>query len=333
MHNNLQTNFKGHFADLAYLNGVARTDWSWSPLFADYDNDGNQDLFITNGYYRDVTNLDFMLFQQRKDQQLKKPINILKSELKREPTVKEIASKLNISESDAEKMAYSTSISHKEILEKLPFEKLTNYAYKNMGDYTFSNVTQQWGLEEPTLSSGSTYADLNGDGKLDLIICNQGDVAHVYKNIGSDKNYLRIKCKGGKKNNRWGIGCKLISETDSGQQIMEMQQSRGYQSATEPIIHIGLGEQPLLKKLTIIWPNGEFQVLNDVKSNQVLEVDENNASGKWDYSIKESYTFEEITGEIGLNFTHKEGDNPDFKREPLFPTVIQCWVRVVLRVM
>lgn len=319
MHNNLQTNFKGHFADLAYLNGVARTDWSWSPLFADYDNDGNQDLFITNGYYRDVTNLDFMLFQQRKDQQMKKPLNILKSELNREPTVKEIASKLNISEEEAEKLAYGTTINHKEILEKLPFEKLTNYAYKNTGNYSFANVTQQWGLEEPTLSSGATYADLNADGKLDIIICNQGDVAHVYKNIGPDRNYLRIKCNGGKKNNRWGVGCKFISETDSGAQIMELQQSRGYQSATEPFIHIGLGEQTALKKLTVIWPNGEFQVLNDVEPNQVLEVDEQNASGKWDYTAKETYTFEEITGQIGLNFIHKEGDNPDFKREPLIP--------------
>lgn len=319
MHNTLQTNFKGHFADLAYLNGVARTDWSWSPLFADYDNDGNSDLFITNGYYRDVTNLDFMLFQQRKDEQLKKPVYKLKSELKRDPTVKEIASSLKISEAEAEKLAYKTTISHKDILEKLPFEKLTNYAYRNLGNYKFLNVTQQWGLEEPTISSGSTYADLNSDGKLDLIICNQGDVTHVYKNIGPEKNYLRVKCKGGKKNNLFGIGCKFLVESDSGQQIMEMQSSRGYQSSTEPLIHIGLGDLPTLKKLTIIWPNGEYQVISDIKPNQILEVDENNAKGSWDYTQKNSYTFEEITGQIGLDFIHKEGDNPDFKREPLLP--------------
>lgn len=319
MHNNLQTNFQGHFADLAYLNGVARTDWSWSPLFADYDNDGNSDLFITNGYYRDVTNLDFMLFQQRKDEQLKKPIYKLKSELNREPSVKEIAAYLKISEADAEKLAYKTTISHKDILEKLPFEKFPNYAYKNDGNYKFSNVTTQWGLDEPTISSGSTYADLNADGKLDLIVCNQGDVTHVYKNVGPDKNYLRIKCKGGKKNNIFGIGCKFIVQTDSGQQMMEMQPSRGFQSATEPIVHVGLGEQSVLKKLTIIWPNGEQQIITNVKSNQLLEVDEANASGKWDFRLENKYTFEEITGQIGLNFTHKEGNNPDFKIESLLP--------------
>ncbi|MFN4915536.1 MAG: FG-GAP-like repeat-containing protein [Sphingomonadales bacterium] len=319
MHNNLQTNFKGHFADLAYLNGVARTDWSWSPLFADYDNDGKSDLFITNGYYRDVSNMDFILYQTRKDMQFKKPLHKLTNELGRIPTIKEIAARLNISEKDAEKISSKTTINHKDILEQLPFEKLSNYAYRNMGNYRFTNVTQQWGLEEPTLSTGSTYADLDADGKLDLIICNQGEVAHVYKNIGPDKNYLRVKCKGGKKNNRWGIGCKFILETDSGQQLMEMQPSRGFQSATEPIIHIGLGEESKLKKLTAIWPNGEFQILNNIKCNQVIDVNENNASGKWDYSRKEKYTFEEITTDLGLNFIHREGDNPDFKREPLLP--------------
>ena len=283
MHNALQTNFNGHFSDLAYLNGIARTDWSWSPLFADYDNDGNTDLFITNGYYRDVTNMDFMLFQDRKAKQLKQ------------------------------------DVSHKEILEKLPFEKLTNYAYKNMGNYRFSNVTQQWGLDEPTLSSGSTYADLNSDGKLDLVICNQGDLVHVYKNVGPEKNYLRVKCKGGKENNRFGIGCKFLVETDSGQQIMEMQQSRGYQSATEPLLHIGLGDLSSVKKLTVIWPNGKFQTLPSVKSNQVLEVDEKNAGGKWDFSIKNEMVFEDMTKAIGLDFIHTDGDNPDFKREPLLP--------------
>jgi hypothetical protein len=100
---------------------------------------------------------------------------------------------------------------------------------------------------------------------------------------------------------------------------MEMQPSRGYQSATEPIIHIGMGEYSSLKKLTVIWPNGEFQVLTNVKANQVLEIDENNASGKWDYTPKNSFSFEEITSQIGLSFLHREGDNPDFKREPLLP--------------
>lgn len=283
MRNNLQTNFNGHFSDLAYLNGVARTDWSWSPLFADFDNDGATDLFITNGYYRDVTNMDFMLFQNRKYQQMKQ---------------------------------YA---SHKEILEKLPFEKISNYAFRNLGNYQFSNVTQQWGLEEPSLSTGSAYADLNADGKLDIIICNQGDVASVYKNVGTDKNYLRVKCKGGNKNNRFGIGCKLMVTGDSGTQIMEMQPSRGYQSASEPIFHIGLGNAQTLKQLTVIWPNGEFQVLKDVAGNQLLELDEKNAEGHWNYKQDNPLVFEDITAQTQLDFVHQEGDNPDFKFEPLIP--------------
>lgn len=283
MRNNLQTNFNGHFSDLAYLNGIARTDWSWSPLFADFDNDGSTDLFITNGYYRDVTNMDFMLFQNRKFQQLKQ------------------------------------QVSHQEILEKLPFEKISNYAYKNLGNYQFSNVTQQWGLDEPSLSTGSTYADLNADGKLDLIICNQGEVASVYKNIGSSNNYLRIKCKGESKNNKFGIGCKLLIESDSGTQIYEMQTSRGFQSSSEPVIHVGLGNATSLKKLIIIWPNKEFQILKDVSCNQILELDEKNASGKWNFNPAIQTVFEDITQQTQLDFLHRDGDDPDFKFETLIP--------------
>lgn len=282
IHNTLQTNNKGKgFSDLAYLNGVARSDWSWSPLFADFDNDGLSDLFITNGYYRDVTNMDFMLFQNRKEQQMKQ------------------------------------IVSQKEILEKLPFEKLTNFAYKNNGNYNFSMVSNDWGLEEPTLSTGSTYADLDKNGTLDLIICNQGEAAHVYKNVAKGNNYLRLKLNGA--NNKFGIGCKVYVETDSSKYLNQMQQSRGYQSCTEPIMHIGAGNAAAIKKLTVIWPGGKFQVLENVKTNQLLEVSEKNASGSWNYSIQDESFFTDETKSSGLDFVHEEGYNPDFKRETLLP--------------
>lgn len=284
MKNALQTNMgKGYFSDLGYLAGVARTDWSWSPLFADLDNDGLTDLFITNGYYRDVTNMDFMMFQKRKLEQTKQ------------------------------------SVTQKEILEKLPFEKLSNYALKNNGNYSFSNTTSQWGLEEPTLSTGSSIADLDGDGHLDIIICNQGEQAHVYRNISEQGNYLKVKLKGGKKNNRYGYGAKLLAYSDSGYKITEMQPNRGYQSCSEPVVHYGLGENDQMKKLVVVWPNGEFQELSNVKANQTLELDENNASGKWTFNDKNTVLFTDITDGSGIDFTHEEGDDQDYKREPLLP--------------
>lgn len=282
IHNTLQTNNGGKgFSDLAYLNGVARTDWSWSPLFADFDNDGLADLYVSNGYYRDVTNMDFMLYQKRKAEQTKQ------------------------------------SVSQKEILEKLPFEKLSNFAFKNQGNYQFTNVTQDWGLEEPTLSTGSTYADLDGNGSLDIILCNQGDVAHVYKNIQTNNHYLRLKFRGDK--NKFGIGCKVFVTTDSATTLMEMQQSRGYQSSTEPVMHVGTGSAKSIKKLVIIWPGGKFQEMTDVKADQVLTIEEKNAGGKYNFATPDVSVFANLTEQLGLDFVHEESFTPDFKRETLLP--------------
>lgn len=283
MHNNLQTNRgNGIFTDLGFLTGVARTDWSWSPLFADYDNDGFTDLFITNGYYRDVTNQDFQLFANRKLQQT------------------------------------GQYVMHKEILEKLPFERLSNFAMKNDGSYHFTNSTEAWGLDAPTLGTGSAYADLNNDGNMDLILCNQGDPAQIYKNNGAEGNWIKIKFKGSK-NNSFGIGCKIIAELENGNRLCEMQNTHGYQSSSEPIIHMGLGKNKGIKKLTAIWPGGAFQTLENIKSNEILVVDEKNASGSYQFQNKSEFTFEEITSETGINFIHQDEENPDFKREPLLP--------------
>lgn len=283
MRNNLQTNRgNGHFSDLGYLNGVARTDWSWSPLFADYDNDGNTDLFITNGYYRDVTNQDFQLFSNRKLQQT------------------------------------GQYVMHKEILEKLPFERLSNFALKNDGNYHFENITESWGLDAPTLGTGSAYADLNNDGQLDLILCNQGDPAQIYKNNGSKGHWLKLKFKGSK-NNVFGIGCKVFAELGNGTRVCEMQSTHGYQSSSEPMIHIGLGESETVKSLVVVWPGGAFQDLKNVKANETLVLDEKNAGGIYTYKNNQEYTFEDITGQTGLEFTHADEENPDFKREPLLP--------------
>lgn len=283
MHNTLQTNTgAGHFSDLGFLNGIARTDWSWSPLFADLDNDGLTDLFITNGYYRDVTNLDFMIYQRRKLEQTGKPAT------------------------------------QKEILQMVPFEKLSNYAYKNDGDYKFENKAEEWGLDELTHSTGSAYADLNNDGQLDLIVCNQGDPVQIYRNTGKG-NYLRIRCSGSGNQNAFGYGCKIVSVLNGQTHITEMQATHGYQSSSEPIIHLGLGKSDHFDELTIVWPGGAFQTLKNVKANQLLTLKSTDAAGHYEFPASKEFSFTDITEMCGLQFTHDEKDNPDFKREPLLP--------------
>lgn len=284
MRNALQTNNgNGTFSDMGYLAGVARTDWSWSPLFADYDNDGFTDLFITNGYYRDVTNLDFMIYQKRKMEQTGRPAV------------------------------------QREIIEMIPFEKLSNYMYRNMGNMHFENMAEAWGLDDPTHSTGSAYADLNNDGRLDLVVCNQGAPVQLYQNKGTKGNYLRLKFKGGKKNNPFGYGCKAVVKSGNIEKLMELQVTHGYQSSSEPILHIGLGDASSADLITVVWPNGEFQELKNVKANQLLVVDESQAKGKYTFNNSFKSTFTEVTDNVGLSFLHQEKDNPDFKREPLLP--------------
>jgi len=193
------------FADIAFYSGVSSTDWSWAPLVADFDNDGYRDIIITNGFPRDVTDHDFIAYR-----------------------------------------ANTRNYAPKEMtLEQIPVIKLTNYAFKNNGDLTFSNVSKDWGITLPTFSNGAAFADLDNDGDLDYIVNNIDDSAHVYRNnlneMQKGNNYLRIKLKGDHTNST-GIGSLIeIQYSKDKQQVYEQTPYRGYLSTVETIAHFGLG--------------------------------------------------------------------------------------------
>ncbi len=273
----------GMFSDQSYLYGVARTDWSWSPLFCDFNNDAYQDLFVTNGYYRDVTNLDFVLFKNRREQQ------------------------------------NGGKVTHKDVLDRLPFEKLTNYLYINQQGNGFSNKSESFGTPEKTLSTGSAYGDLDGDGQIDLIVCNQGEPALVYKNVNKSGNFINIKFTS--KTNKTTIGTKVIVEQEAVKRMFELSNNRGYLSSSEPIIHIGFGENKDNIKLSIVTLNGKTKELKDFEFNRTISIDIDEIAGANGKSViaglnsKESF-FEEVES---LKFKHSEQETPDFKREPLLP--------------
>ena len=288
MKNALQINRgDGYFSDLSYLYGVARSDWSWSPLFCDFNDDGFMDLYISNGYYRDVTNLDFVIYQNRKTQQ------------------------------------QGQTVSHKEILDLLPFQKLQNYLYINHEGQSFNNEAATAGMPEETLSTGSAYGDLDGDGDIDLVLCNQGEKPFIYKNVKKSGNWVNFKFTS--KSNATAIGVKLIAEGDSSVRIFENNTSKGYQSSSEAMIHVGLGEMTSLKKATFILGNGKTFTLNDISANQtkVISLDEFNGIDGLNYvkskTLKSPTLFEDITNYIHLDFKHQEKETPDFKRDPLLP--------------
>ena len=282
MKNTLQINQGDNkFSDLSYLYGVARTDWSWSPLFCDFNSDGTQDLFITNGYYRDVTNLDFVQYQNRKEQ------------------------------------TKGEKVTHKEVLERLPIEKIQNYFYLNTGK-GMVNVASSSGTPENSLSTGSAYGDLNGDGLPDLVVCNQDEEPFIYKNKYAKNQFLNIQLYSS--NNKSPIGSKVYVKGKEDLRVFEYSMTRGYLSSSDPLIHIGLGEKSSndfeyylvtnLGKMMKIQPTNDRNWKIDIeKANENIDL------GNIFSTKSELLTY---VGNLG-NFKHQEQETPDFKREPMLP--------------
>ncbi|WP_240676115.1 VCBS repeat-containing protein [Botryobacter ruber] len=277
-------NGNGTFSEVAQLSGISNTDWSWAPLMADYDNDGWKDIFVSNGYLKDFTNLDFLKFRSSYIQYLQG-----------RPTPKSI----------------------KNLLDKMPSSNVTNYIYKNNGNLRFSNNTIDWGINKASNSNGAAYADLDNDGDLDLVVNNLNEVAFVYQNQSEKllKNqYLQLKLAGNGKNTA-GMGAKITLYHAGKQQYQEQITSRGFQSSVSPVIHFGLGTNKTVDSLRVVWLSGKQQVLQNVKANQVLTLEEKNAGSVYKLPWPKSLAFTEAPSPV--QFTHQKTPINDFKRQPL----------------
>jgi len=229
------------FSELARYSGVEATDWSWSVLLADYNNDGNKDMYITNGILRRPNDLDYINYDY--------PIRV-----GRMPSL--------------------------QLVHEMPGGKVPNYAYKNDGDLKFKNVSSDWGLDLIGCSMGASYVDLDNDGDLDLVINNLNEAPTVYKNnaeINLSNNYLKIQLKGSDQN-AFGIGAKVKVEIGDEVLVQEMFPVRGWLSSSDFTMHFGLGKNDVVKSVEVIWPDGKRQKLTDVASSQTLVLDYKNAT-------------------------------------------------------
>ncbi len=281
----IKPNGRTAFSDIANLAGVTSTDWSWGPLFMDIDNDGWKDIFISTGTRRDVNNKDFFKRLAKRSFRAK----------------------------------YKSIL---EIIKDIPSKKLPNYAYHNNKDLTFSNVSKSWGLDFSGYSNGAAYGDLDNDGDLDIVISNIDSVAMIFENR-ADKliknNYIRFKLEG-PEGNRFGLGTKIQIECQGQMQFQELTLTRGFQSSVEPIVHFGIGKTKVIDNISIMWPDGNQQILNDVPANQLLSVQYNDAEVKKSIISSKSKTWlSEITGRNDLEFHHVENEYDDFQFELLLP--------------
>jgi hypothetical protein len=282
-------NGDGSFSEIGQMLGLHQTEWSWSPLIADFDNDGLRDVMITNGFPRDITDRDFSNFRSGPGGNLATPGLLLDS---------------------------------------VPVVKIPNYAFKNQGDLAFADVSQAWGIDQPSFSNGAAFADLDNDGDLDYVVNNINDKAFLYENTlnrasaSSGKNhYLRVRLKG-KEQNLQGLGTKVTLRYGHGKrQYHDHSIYRGYLSTVDGVIHFGLGADTQVDSLLIEWPDRRSQVILNVKADEVLEV---NYANSIDALVPVSANdpqvlLQQVSFQADLKFRHDEQDFIDFNVQRTLP--------------
>ena len=283
-------NGNNSFSEIGQLSGISNTDWSWSPLFADFDNDGWKDLFVANGFVHDYTNMDFLKFMGdylRQNNYDLRSKNLL------------------------------------ELASKAPSSEVVNYVFKNEGNLTFKNMSAAWGIDKPSNSNGAAYADLDNDGDLDLVTNNINQPSAIFRNDAnklSGNNYLRLKLKGEKKNTL-AIGAKVIVYCDSLMQTAEQLVTRGYQSSVSPVLHIGLGKSQKIDSLRVIWPSGKMKLLKGVAINSTLQLNEADANEIFHFAPEHIKTLLHPLNNV-IAYTHVENATNDFKRQPLLTSAL-----------
>ncbi|MDQ2718341.1 MAG: VCBS repeat-containing protein [Bacteroidota bacterium] len=277
------------FSETSLLSRVSATDWSWSPLFADFDNDGNKDLFISSGIVKRPVDLDYVKF---------------------------------ISDAYMHKALNSSDIYDSMVLEKMPDGSSHPFLYKGDGILSFKDVSDDWGTGEMKgYFNGAAYADLNNDGNLDLVINSLNAPAVILKNNAPKKNYISISFKGNDLNT-FGIGCKAYIFQKGKMQYQQLMLTRGFQSSSDTRLHFGLDSLSTIDSILVIWPNQKFQIVKNITANKQIIFYQKDAAGLFDYDTffkPAPLYFSDITDSIKIKWKHKEDNFDDFNVQYLIP--------------
>jgi hypothetical protein len=277
------------FSEQGLVAGIAATDWSWSPLLADYDNDGIKDLFISNGIVKRPVDLDYIRFISS---------GIVNRQLRESNRLDSL------------------------VLSQMPDGKMHNYIFRGGPAGRFTDKSGEWGMDEPSYASGAAYADLDNDGNLDLVVNNINEEASIYRNTNDrSKNYISIACHGDQANTA-GIGSKVYLFHKGKIQYQQLMLTRGFQSSSDTRLHFGLDTLSVIDSILIVWPDQRFQLIRNERSNQQLSLFQKNASGRFNrdaYFPKARPLFENISDSIDLKWKHRENAFNDFNQQYLIP--------------
>ncbi|MHA4806889.1 VCBS repeat-containing protein [Flavitalea flava] len=285
----LNTGAGYHFSEIGLYAGIAATDWSWSPLAADFDNDGIKDLFISNGIVRRPNDLDYLKFK---------------------------SGSINRA---ADRSLDLTAI------RALPEGKVPNYIFKGSNSLRYIDKSLEWGMSAPTISTGAAYADLDNDGDLDIVVNNINSPAVIYRNESNkfpDHHSLDIRLVGAP-SNPFGIGARVQIWQKDKMQMCELESTRGFESSSLQYLHFGIGNDTMVDRLVVTWPDGKDQEIQRLHGSKILILDYRNASilkaepGK----IPIKY-FNDISSVLQPAFRHKEDVFNDFAMQPLIPHLV-----------
>lgn len=295
LHQGIDQSGNPRFSEIGQLAGISNTDWSWSPLLFDIDMDGKKDLFVTNGYLRDYTDLDFMKY-----------------------TVAD-------AKFQAAKEGHQNFQTHA-LVEKMPSNKIRNYIYHNISGVGFEDVSVSWGIDAPSISNAAAYADLDNDGDLDLIICNNNEPARLLENLQNriqQVPYLAVELRGNGSNN-FAVGAKIeLIGKDGLLQMEEHQPVRGYQSSQTYVQSFAVPDTSKVVMLRVAWPDGSNTEYRTLHYNQRFVVTEPGVrESKMLARPDVTKPFTDVSATCGLQFTHVENDFVDFKDEPLLPMML-----------